>query len=293
MKTQELGGVTIDRIVDLEALPFPLATVLPTASRDAVEAAIDLLPPGMIDPGSLALRLSFHSYLIRTKHHRILVDMCFGNNKERPYLAEAHHHEGDFLEQLAALGASPDEIDYVLCTHLHADHVGWNTRLIDGRWVPTFPRARYIMSAKEYDHWNAEHAAADEEALKISAFADSVLPIVAAGRAVLIDGEYGIGDAIRLEPLPGHSPGHQIIHVTGNTAAGLMTGDTVHHAVQLLYPHWDAGYCNDPARATAQRRHVLERYADTPTVIFAAHFPPPTAGRIKRAGDAFRFEFID
>jgi glyoxylase-like metal-dependent hydrolase (beta-lactamase superfamily II) len=292
LKTQDLGGVSIDRVVEIESMALPREAVLPHAPMEAIEAAMAILPPGTIEPGTRAMRLSFHSYLIRTRHHRILVDTCFGNDKERPYLAEANRRNGDFLARLAAFGVAPEEIDFVLCTHLHVDHVGWNTRLVDGRWVPTFPNARYVMGVKDYDHFLAGHDAASEDARRISAFADSVLPIVAAGRAVLIDGEHEIDDAIRIEPWPGHSPGHQIVHVAGDRAGGVMTGDCFHHPIQLLHPEWHTGYCVDPVWSARQRRRLLERFADTPTLIFPAHFLPPAAGRIERAGDAFRFAFV-
>ena len=292
MKTQDLGGISVDRVVEMEAQPLRREMVLPHTPREAIEAAIPLLPPGVIEPDSLALRLSFHSYLVRTRHHRILIDTCFGNDKERPYLEAAHRRNGDFLARLAAFGVAPEEIDFVLCTHLHVDHVGWNTRLIDGRWVPTFPNARYVMARVEHDHWQARYDAADDGTGRLDVFIDSVLPVVASGQAVLVDGEHEIGDAIRIEPWPGHSPGHQIVHLTGSNAAGVMTGDCFHHPIQLLHPDWHTGFCFDPAWSARQRQRLLERYADTPTLIFPAHFLTPCGGRIERAGDAFRFAFV-
>ncbi len=291
MKTRDLGGVLVDTVIEIDRLDSRPEVIFPDAPRAAIEAAIAFLPAGSIDPDTLGFALGFHGYLIRTRHHLVLVDTCFGNHKERPYLDAAHRRNGDFLSRLAALGVMPEEIDFVLCTHLHVDHVGWNTRLIDGRWVPTFPNARYILGARDYDHWLAEHEVASDEARRISAFADSVLPIVAAGRAVFVDGDHEVDDAIRIEPWPGHSPGHQIVHVAGDRAAGVMTGDSFHHAIQLMYPEWRTGYCVDPDWSARQRRRLLERFADTPTLIFPAHFPAPTAGRIERAGDAFRFTF--
>jgi glyoxylase-like metal-dependent hydrolase (beta-lactamase superfamily II) len=240
--------------------------------------------------------MSLHSYVIRTTHHTILVDTCVGNDKHRPDTKTWHmRDDGRFLSDLAALGVAAETVDFVLCTHLHVDHVGWNTRLEDGRWVPTFPNATYLFHRLEYEYWES-HEMADEVGSGMTrreSFEDSVLPVVEAGQASLVDGDYAIDDSLRLEPSPGHSPGHVFLHLESSRRSAVFTGDVMHHPLQIAFPEWNSRYCYDPAQSRTTRETIVERCADTSTVVLAAHFPYPVAGRIAANGERRRFALLD
>ena len=192
-----------------------------------------------------------------------------------------------YMRGLAAAGLSVDDIDFVMCTHLHADHVGWNTRLENGRWVPTFPKARYVFSEKEHGYWTEQHAKAP-----VPAFGDSVLPVVEANRAELVRSDHQIGDHVRLLPTPGHTPGHVAICFGRGSDAAVMSGDLMHSPLQARYPELSPRFDVDMAQAAATRRSFLERYCDTETLCCTAHFPSPSVGRIKRWGEGFRCEAV-
>ena len=178
----------------------------------------------------------------------------------------------------------------MFCTHLHVDHVGWNTRLQDGRWVPTFPNARYVFGRREYEFAEAEqHNPGNPHG---PAFRDSVLPVMEAGSAVLVDDDHAIDDTLYLTPSPGHTPGHVCVNLASGGDKAIFTGDMMHHPVQCLEPDWSSRFCFDPVRSAATRRRVLGECADTGTLVLPAHFPSPTAGHVKSAGDAFRFDFV-
>jgi glyoxylase-like metal-dependent hydrolase (beta-lactamase superfamily II) len=194
-----------------------------------------------------------------------------------------------YLENLARLGIAPEDVDYVLCTHLHVDHVGWNTRLVEGRWVPTFPRAKYLFARLEWDYWREHYrtpAFTDDPY-----YVDSILPVIETGQAELVESEYVFNAEVRLDPTPGHTPGHVCVHVCSRGRECVMSGDLMHHAVQCAEPDWSSCFCVDPERARGTRRTFLQRYEESPVVILPAHFPTPTAGTIRRAGSAWQFRF--
>ena len=183
---------------------------------------------------------------------------------------------------MTAAGFPPDSIDTVLCTHLHVDHVGWNTRLETGRWVPTFERARYVFGKTEYEYWRDHRAEPD----KVAIFHDSVKPIVDAGKADLVASDARICDEITLIPTPGHSPGHMSVHIQSAGEEGLLAGDVAHHPCQMAHLDWCSTADSDPAQSIATRRDLFSRFADRPVLVIGGHF---NAGHIKRDGGAFRF----
>ena len=230
------------------------------------------------------------SYLVRTPHHTILVDACGGNDEDRnrPLF---DHAETTWLDTLAAAGCRPEQIDFVLCTHLHVDHVGWNTRLVDGRWVPTFPNAKYLFARTKLDHWLAE-----AEATGLSRtgdyVSDSVIPVLEAKREVLVETDHAIEDGVWLEPLPGHTPGQFGVHLKSGDAEAVISGDMMHHLIQCHLPHWSTNFCTDQDAARQTRLAFLERYAETGTQIATAHFPSPSVGSIERAGETYGFRYL-
>ena len=227
--------------------------------------------------------------MVRTPHHTILVDSCIGNDKPRPTRPQWNMKTDDrFMKGLAAAGFRVEDIDFVMCTHLHVDHVGWNTRLENGRWVPTFPKARYVFSETEYKHWAGEH-----EKTPVPPFGDSVLPIVEAKRAELVRDDHQLGDHVRLMPTPGHTPGHVAIGFGRGGDDAVMPGDLMHSPLQARYPELSPRFDTDMAQAAKTRRSFLERYCDTKTLCCTAHFPSPSVGRIKRWDDGFRCEPVE
>lgn len=290
MKTLQLGNITVDRVQDWLGPLFEVANFFPSGDWDTIESQRDWLEPHFLLPKDLMtkgfLNASLHTYVVRTPHHNILIDTCVGNHKQRSILPDWSMMNTNYLDKIAALGLAPEDIDFVMCTHLHVDHVGWNTRLVDGRWVPTFPNARYIFHRTEYEHWqnNRDHHGMD------GAFEDSILPVVEAECADMVAGDYSIDDSIWLEPSPGHTPGHVCINLASGGATGLFTGDSFHHPVQIAYPEWSTAFCTDVEQSAIARRNILNKLADTDTYMLAAHFTDPTVGRIVSNGERCKLE---
>ncbi len=277
------GDLTIHRIVEQEFGFLDAFDMLPDLTPAMLDAERHWFAPTGLDAEGRLL-MAFQTYIVRTPHHVILVDSCIGNDKNRPTRANWHMKGDDrFMTGLKAAGLTVDDIDFVVCTHLHADHVGWNTRRDNGRWVPTFPKARYIFGATEYEHWKELDAKNP-----VFPFQDSVLPVVEAGRADLVAGDHVIGDHVRLMPTPGHTPGHvAVLFGKGERVDAFATGDLIHSPIQARLTQLSTKFDTDRAQAAITRRAVLERFCDTETLCCTAHFPSPSVGRITRFGDGF------
>ena len=283
------GDITVDRVIESERPLFAPSVLFPRATESAIESHRHWLEPVLLDPKTGLLVLAFHTFVIRTPRHTILVDTCSGNDKPRPQKARYHMNRWPYLENLAAAGVHPDEVDFVLCTHLHVDHVGWNTRLLNGRWVPTFPNATYLFARREWEYWQSAY---EESAFTDDPYyEDSVLPVIAAGQAVFVEDDHAFADGVWIEPTPGHTPGHIAVRISSGGREAVMSGDLMHHAVQCAEPDWSSCFCVDAAHSARTRRAFLDRYAETDTVVMPAHFPSPSVGRIVGAGDAWRFAF--
>jgi len=289
MHKWRLGDVEISRVIEFESPLLDPFVLFPDADPEVLESHKEWLEPELRDPATGLLILAFHSFVIRTPRHVILVDTCGGNDKERPQKTRYHHKNWPYLENLAGAGLAPDAIDYVLCTHLHVDHVGWNTRLVNGRWVPTFPNAKYLFSKREWNFWEKEYQT--ERFTDDPYYEDSILPVIEAGAAVMVDDDHNIDDWVRLSPTPGHTPGHVCIHVQSGDAHAVLSGDLMHHPLQCAEPDWNSCFCVNPAQSAATRREFLTEHAETPTLVMPAHFPSPAAGRIIRKDNAWRFRF--
>ena len=289
----KLGDLEIHRAIESEVPIFDTFTFFPDATRDVVEANKDWLMPRYIDPKTIEIILCIQSYIIKTSHHTILVDTCVGNHKSRPARPSWHMQNAPFIEELANVGVHPEEVDFVLCTHLHVDHVGWNTKLVDGRWVPTFPNAKYIFSRNEYELWESRH----ENGVAVPVplvYEDSVLPIVEAGQAIIVEDTHQIDDGMWLEPAPGHTPGHVMLNLKSREETALMSGDAIHHPIQLIRPEWSSRACEDPHLSAVSRTKMLERVADTNTLLCPAHFGSPTMGHvISHPNGGFRYRLIN
>lgn len=261
-----------------------------TREREWLEPRFARLDAAATPAGSMAF-LAFHSYLVRTPHHVILIDTCIGNDKDRGGFEGFHMRQSPYLENLKHLGIAAEQVDYVMCTHMHSDHVGWNTRLADGRWVPTFPNARYVFGRVEYEHRRRNHEKDPDS--KMSGFVDSVLPVVATGQALLVDSEFALDNTVTLEPAPGHTPGNLIIHLQSRGSAAVLSGDVIHHPIQVNHPECSPVFCEDRAESARYRQGFVQRFADRPELILPAHFSSPTAGRIVTRGARWAFEFVD
>src|SRR5262249_17685860 len=263
-------------VVEQQGPFMEMMKFFPSLGKEQLHENRSWLQPEFVDRED-RLVICVQSFLVKTPHHNILIDTCVGNHKPRPARPAWHMMNSDRFEKaLKAAGISVDDIDYVMCTHLHADHVGWNTRLENGRWVPTFPNARYLFSRREYSYWAEEHTKNH-----IDAIADSVLPIVEAKKADLVSSEFALDDHVRLAPTPGHTPDHFAVCRGRGGDAAVLTGDLIHSPLQARYPELVMRVDYDPAQATATRRNFLERYCDTATLCCTMHFPSPSVGHIK------------
>ena len=294
MRPRMLGGIALSSVLETEQPEFRPEFLIPQATAENLAADLEWLHRiNAIDPVTGMLVLATQSYVVRTRHHTILIDTCVGEHKPRQFNADWNMRRGtSYLADLAAAGVQPEQVDFVMCTHLHPDHVGWNTRLVDGRWVPTFANARYVFSRREYAFWEEKHA---RDPLKFAdgAIGDSVLPILEAGRADLVVDDWQLDDEVWLEPTPGHSPGHVAVHMRSGPEEAVMTGDLIHSPLQCRHPEWSSHGCWNKQMSAETRRAFLERYADTRIFVMTAHFPSPSVGHFVRRGDAFDFRFVD
>ena len=293
MKPRMLGDIHLCRVLETELPELDPRTFFLAYSDEALAPHRHWLEPDAIDPASGLLRIAVQSYVVRTGRHVILIDTCVGEHKEREFLPDWNMRSGtSFLADLAKAGVRPEEVTHVMCTHLHPDHVGWNTKLVDGRWVPTFPNAQYVFAKKEYDFWEPKWRR-DPKKFGDGCFGDSVLPVMEAGQAVLVAEDHAIDDTVWLEPTPGHSAGHTAIHMRSKGEDAVMSGDLIHSPVQLAFPEWSTRGCLDKALSAATRRGFLERYCDSRTLVLTAHFPSPSIGWVTRKDDAFRFRYAE
>jgi glyoxylase-like metal-dependent hydrolase (beta-lactamase superfamily II) len=275
------GAITVTRIVELESIGGT-RFILPQADREAALALPWLQPHHADAEGRLIMTI--HSLVIETPLRRILVDTGLGNDKTGRSVPRWNGLATPYLAMLAEAGYPAESIDTVLCTHLHVDHVGWNTRLLDGRWVPTFPQARYLFGRTEYDHWKTHR---DDAAHPPAHIDDSVLPVMAAGRADLFNADTAIADEITVISTPGHSPGHFSFLLQSGGDSLLLAGDAAHHPIQLAHPDWCSTADHDRAGAIRSRLMLAERFAGTETQVIGGHF---SGGRIRRDGAAFRLD---
>mgnify|MGYP001050392935 FL=1 len=290
MTTRMIGQASVTRVEEMLKPGFPAAHLLPDWDPEVLKEHGAWLEPNSYEGATGRFISSIHSWLIRTRHHTILVDCCCGNHKDRPGYDRFHMLDTPYLQRLADAGVAPEQVDYVLCTHLHVDHVGWNTRLIDGRWVPTFPNAKYVFSRVDRDHWDPARNPNLPEVSRMI-FQDSVHPVIAAGQDMVVDMTDQIGDDLLIEPAPGHSPGHVVLRLLSEGQEGMFIGDVMHQPIQVYRPDWSSGFCADPVQAAASRRRVLEHCAETGCRVFPAHFGIPHVGWVRRQGGGYRFEF--
>lgn len=291
IRSWTIGNVRLTRVIELEAARTPEFGYR-NLTTDDILAQTWLQPHFATEDGRL--KSAIQAFVVESNGQRIIVDTCVGNDKPRRNEAW-NKMQGTFLNDLSAAGFDPGTIDTVLCTHLHVDHVGWNTRLVDGVWVPTFPNARYLFGRTEWAHWSQEAIAATageippaiaENVIETAAVNhDSVKPIIDAGLHVLVDSDFRVTPEVYLEPTPGHTPGHVSVVIESAGHHAVITGDLMHHPIQCALPHVASNFDHDVAKARETRRAFLRRYANRDVLVFGTHFADPTAGHFVSRGE--------
>ena len=278
-----VGALQVQRILEMQIPFLPAKTMFPGAAEEDLARIVPEFTPWAIDSSTDSPILAIQSYLVRTGRHTILIDTCIGCDKTNTRIPDwGGRTDRGWLERLAKAGVRPEEVDFVFCTHLHVDHSGWNTQLLDGRWVPTFPNAKYIFSRVEYEH---------NKGLNNDIYRENVLPVVEAGQALMVETDHALDDNIWLEHTPGHTPGHVAVNLRSDDDHALMWGDMLHSPMQCLRPDWWFMSDSHPKQGIETRRRVLEDCCEHHRLVLSAHFPSPSVGRIEREGEVFRFRF--
>ena len=283
MSKWRIGDVTVTKVIELEATGGS-RFLLPQATPDAIKPIAWLRPHFADENGRL--RMSIHTFLVETPERRIVVDTCLGNDKENRHITTWNNLQTRFLSDIAEAGYPRESIDTVLCTHLHVDHVGWNTMKVGDTWVPTFPNARYLMGRNEYEHWSKVSDRPDMRFI----LADSVTPIMEAGLADLVETHHRLCPEISLIPTLGHTPGHVSVRISSRGEEALITGDFMHHPCQIAHPEWSTNADTDRDQGIRTRLDMFEKLSGTPTLVIGTHFAGATAGHIVRDGEAYRLD---
>lgn len=289
MDTITLGNVEITRVVELPPRGLARTFVFPDVPAERWHAHENWLAPEHLNPATDEIHTMIQTWLVRSAGRTILIDTGVGNHKERPYMPSFAHHDTGFLDELAAAGVTPADVDLVVCTHIHGDHVGWNTRLVDRTWQPTFPNARYVFSRADFDYWNPDNGHITRSGRRMqNVFEDSVAPVHRAGQAVLWDGDhYDIDADLRIEPAPGHTPGSAVVRLRSGADRAIFAGDLLHSPLQIVEPDHCPCFDEDEPRARGTRRRVLEQAADDNALLLPAHFAGAGAAEVRRDGDTF------
>ncbi len=287
MQQIQIGDVTIASIIERDGPWRAPEAMFPAYTAAIGRPHLDALPPAVYDAASNRLVITYQTFVVRTPKHTILVDTCTGEGKGYP--APMDFPKQPWLDGFAALGLRFSDIDYVFCTHLHIDHCGWNTRQVNGRWVPTFPNAKYVFHQREYAAWEAADARGENPPGNVWRY--NCRPIVEAGQALLVDDDYTLDDTVWLTPTPGHSPCHCCVNIRSGGQRAVVTGDMMHHALQCREPDWSTVFDWDAKEAAVSRRRFLGDVAGTGTIVLPVHFPAPTAGLIEADGTRFHYRF--
>lgn len=281
-----VGNLAVSRVIEYDGPLFIPDELLPDLTSERLAVEQGWMVPDFYDPVRKRLVSCVQSYAFRTRHHAVLVDTCVGNGKTGRRNPLWNGGDWPYLENLAAAGFRPEAIDFVILTHLHVDHVGWNARLLDGRWVPTFPNAKYLIVKREFAY--LQHLAATTPQYK-QIYEDSIRPILDAGQVVFVENDHELDDSVRLAPSPGHTPGHVSVHIRSKGTEAVIAGDVLHHPLQRLHPDWNSRACEDGEQARKTRRRLYEESADRDVLVLAAHFSPC---RIASTREGFDFRYV-
>ncbi|MBV8193771.1 MAG: MBL fold metallo-hydrolase [Alphaproteobacteria bacterium] len=287
---RKIGNATLQRVEEINGPGFAAKRMFPRFDQEAFDAEKGWMKPGHVAGEGDKLVMSIHTWILKTQHHTILIDTCLGNHKQRANPGW-NNLDTPFLERLKACGCPAESVDFVMCTHLHVDHVGWNTKLENGRWVPTFPNAKYLFARREYAHWENERKTHDAAEVNGGAFDDSVLPVVEAGKAVMIDVDHQPDPLLTITDYPGHTPGSIAINLRDGGHQACFSGDIMHHPIQVYHPDWSSQFCWNQEMSAKSRRQLLEDCVESNALLCPAHFAGPNAGYVKRRGDAFAIDW--
>jgi glyoxylase-like metal-dependent hydrolase (beta-lactamase superfamily II) len=287
MTDVKLGDITVTRIEETHGPIMPADQFFPDVPASLWDEERPVLAPDHIGTGDNMIRVAMQSWLVRSEGKVILIDTAVGNDKARPAVPPWDHQQLDFLGNLARAGVQPQDVNLVVSTHLHSDHIGWNTRLVDGTWVPTFANAIYLMPRLDFDFWNPANNPAITGGPNENAYEDSVAPVHAAGQVTLWDTTYTIDGNLRLEAAPGHTPGSAVVMVQSRGEAALFAGDLVHSPLQIAHPGHNSCFCHDAAQALRTRRRLLSWAADTRALVMPAHFSGHSALTIEHQSSDF------
>ena len=292
MQILHIGDVTITSLIERDGPWRRPADMFPAYDAAIAGRHLETLDPIVFDQASGRMIITYQTFVVRTPRHTVLIDTCTGEDKG--YAAPLDFPKQPWRDAFVAAGLTPEAITHVFCTHLHFDHTGWNTRLLNGRWVPTFPNARYIFHRQEYAHWEliAGEGGKPPGPAPSSAWDYNCRPVVEAGQALLVDDGYELDETFRLVPTPGHSPYHCAVEISSRGQRAIVTGDLMHHALQVREPQWSTVFDSDPRQAARSRRKFLNDVAGTPAIVLPVHFPSPTAGRVIAHGDTFDYAFL-
>ncbi|MEM7206346.1 MAG: MBL fold metallo-hydrolase [Pseudomonadota bacterium] len=285
MDSVKLGEIQIFRVVEMEIPFLPPQDLFTNVSPREVAEACRAISPGSFCDRTGKLNFSFHSFLVKTPNSTLLIDTCIGCDKSDDWFPDWYQRrDSSWLDRLHACDVKEDDIDYVLCTHLHLDHVGWNTRLVDGKWQPTFLNARYLFSKLDIEHYTQNRSINFEE---------NVQPVIDSGQAMFVDSDFVMDEYVRLSPSHGHTPGHVTVHLSSGEQHAVMFGDVMHTPAQCTHPQWHFASDWNPEMAQQTREGFLEEHADRETLILTGHFPSPSIGHIKTAERNYRFFYLE
>jgi glyoxylase-like metal-dependent hydrolase (beta-lactamase superfamily II) len=281
----KIGDVEVARIVEINAFEDNMSMLLKDCTAEEVQQHQWLVPHFCTPAGKMLI--SFQAFVLRSRGKNVMIDTCIGADRKREYDVFCNL-QSTFLEDLTAAGFPPDSINAVLCTHLHFDHVGWNTKLVNGRWVPSFPQARYLFGQKEWDHW--VHLKKTGGYHDFEHLHDSIEPVMEAGLVDFIGPDYQVTDEVSLIPTPGHTPGHVSVLIRSGGQEALITGDMLHHPIQLIEPERHGNFDMDKEQGARTRRAFVDRFANTKTLIIGSHFCEPTAGWVVSDGASWKLK---
>jgi glyoxylase-like metal-dependent hydrolase (beta-lactamase superfamily II) len=285
IKHWRIGDVEIARIVEVNGWEDDITMLLPEATPQFVQQFGWLVPHFATPEGKMII--SFQCFVLRSRGRNVMIDTCIGADRQREFPVFTNM-QTTFLEDLAAAGFPHESITDVLCTHLHFDHVGWNTRKVNGKWVPTFPTARYFFGRKEWEHW--KHLRATNGYHDMEHLNDAVDPVMEAGLVELIDPDFRLTDEVSLIPTPGHTPGHVSVLIQSRGQSAVITGDLMHNPIQIAVPADEGRFDMDKAMGARTRCEFVERFNNTDTLVIGSHFADPSAGHIVPDGAAWKLK---
>jgi glyoxylase-like metal-dependent hydrolase (beta-lactamase superfamily II) len=289
MRQITIGDVTVTSIIERDGPWRKPEAMFPDFDPVAGHKHLAEMEPFVYDAASGMLIMPYQTFVVRTPHHTILIDTCTGEDKGFP--PPFDFPKEPWQAGFRALGLRFSDIDYVFCTHLHVDHTGWNTRLEGGRWVPSFPRAKYIFHRREYEFWEQHAREQTPEIHPRGVWRMNCQPIVEAGQALLVDDDFSLDDTFYLTVTPGHTPHHCCVHIRSQGREGVVVGDMMHHPLQCREPDWSTVFDWDRAKAAQSRRGFLQKVSGTGTLVMPVHFPSPTAGHVETDNTRFRYRF--